>query len=698
MIDLFARLQAALGDAYTIERELGSGGMSRVFLAIESSLHRQVVIKVLPPELASEVSEGRFKQEIELAARLQHTNIIPVLTAGAKDHLLYYVMPFVTGESLRHRLIREVQLPIQDALRILVEIADALAYAHAEGVIHRDIKPENVLLLGGHAVLTDFGVARALAEARSGTRLTEAGMSVGTPGYMSPEQAAGERRVDARTDIYALAVVGYEMLAGVPPFDGPTAQAVLAAHLTQAPNPLKQSRPDVPDLVSEAIARALEKDPAKRFETAGEFRNAITILGPRRASERPIRRRLLAGVLAIGVIVVGGFLALRAPSAPRLDRNLVAVAPFDVLDSKLSLWHEGFVDVLSRNLDGAGPLRTVSPTIVLRRWSGRADPASAVELGRRTGAGLVVTATVVGVGRDSARLSASLTDVNDGRSVGDVDLRGESDHMDRLADSLTVALLRELGRTRPIGAVRLASHGSRSLPALRAFLRGEQFWRRSVWDSAIVSYERAIALDTSFALALSHLGRALTWKRTSAVDSLSLSYSLRAGAFNHGLAPRESLLVAADSLTAAALSGFPRDTLWWTHARRAHATLDEAARRYPEDPEVWYTLGELRVHVSLPGTALAKQLEPFERAITIDSAFAPAYYHGVQYGLALGDSAKVRRLLGAYLGLNATDVFADALRLAAKLFDPVAARSPEVHRILDTASAELLNLTRVFER
>src|SRR2546428_477003 len=235
MTDLQARLRAALGDAYQVERELGGGGMSRVFLATEASLHRAVVIKLLPPEFASEVSEARFKQEIELAAHLQHPNILPLLTAGAKGDLLFYVMPFVSGESLRHRLTREGKLPVADAVRILHEMADALAYAHAEGVIHRDVKPENILLQGGHAVLTDFGVARALAESRSGGRLTDTGLALGTPGYMSPEQAAGERHVDARADVYALAVVGYEMLAGVSPLWGATAQGPLAGHLTGTP-------------------------------------------------------------------------------------------------------------------------------------------------------------------------------------------------------------------------------------------------------------------------------------------------------------------------------------------------------------------------------------------------------------------------------------------------------------------------------
>src|SRR5438093_2584362 len=362
--DLQPRLQAALGDAYHIERELGGGGMSRLFLATEASLHRQVVIKLLPPEFASEVSATRFRQEIEVAAHLQHTNILPVLTAGAKDDLLFYVMPFVPGESLRHRLTREGKLPVTDAVRILHEIADALAHAHAEGVIHRDIKPENILLVGSHAVLTDFGVARALAESRSGGRITDTGLALGTPGYMSPEQAAGERHVDARADVYALAVVGYEMLAGFPPFAGPTAQAVIAAHLTATPKPLTDARPDTPPQVANTVARALAKDPNARLRTAAEFRDAIGEAHPGAARRRPSRRVGIAAAIMAAALVAGAAAWLLRPRAPlSLDPDLLAVAPFDVLAPNLELWHEGLVDILSRILDGAGPLRTVSPSV-----------------------------------------------------------------------------------------------------------------------------------------------------------------------------------------------------------------------------------------------------------------------------------------------------------------------------------------------
>jgi len=689
MSDLLARLQAALGDTYRIERELGGGGMSRLFLATEASLHRQVVIKLLPPEFTSEVSAARFKQEIELAAHLQHPNILPVLTAGAKDDLLFYVMPFVSGESLRHRLTREGRLPVADAVRIMHEIADALAQAHAEGVIHRDIKPENILLLGSHAVLTDFGVARALAESRSGGRLTDTGLALGTPGYMSPEQAAGERHIDARADVYALAVVGYEMLAGFPPFAGPTAQAVIAAHLTATPKPLTDARPDTPPEVANAVARALAKDPNARLRTAAEFRDAIGEGHPG-AARRPISRRVRVAAAVTGTIVLAAVavLALRPRAPTALDPNLVAVAPFDVLDPKLELWHEGLVDVLSRNLDGAGPLRTVSPTVVVRRWNGRADPTAAGDLGHRTGARLAVFGQLVATTADSVRLTATLFDVAAGRSVGEIELREASARMDRLADSATVALLRELGRTRPIGAVRLASLGSTSLPALKSFLRGEQFFRRTSWDSAAAYYQRAVALDSTFALALNRISTVLGWQRLGE-DSLSRAYALRAGGFNHGLPPRESLLVAAESLEAV-LFGYREDTVWMTHARRLFGTLDDAARRYPDDPEVWYALGDARFHFWLPQATRQQRLEAFDRSIALDSAFAPSYIHPIELAFALGDSAKGRRYLAAYLALNPTDVEADGLRLAAKLLDPKQARSPEVRQLLDTVSAEVL--------
>jgi tetratricopeptide (TPR) repeat protein len=266
-----ARLEAALGSAYRIESELGGGGMSRVFLAVEVALLRQVVVKVLPPEMAAGVNEDRFRREIQLAAGLQHPHIVPLLSAGASDDLLWYTMPFIEGESLRKKLAREGELPVEESIRILREVADALAYAHAKGVVHRDIKPDNVMISGNHALVTDFGVAKAVSESTGAHALTSVGMALGTPAYMAPEQAAGDTHVDHRADLYALGAMAYEMLTGQPPFTGPTPQALLAAHLTQAPTPVSGSRPAVPPALEGLVMRCLEKRAADRWQQARDL-------------------------------------------------------------------------------------------------------------------------------------------------------------------------------------------------------------------------------------------------------------------------------------------------------------------------------------------------------------------------------------------------------------------------------------------
>ena len=269
------QLQHALGDRYRLARELTPGGMSRLFLATEESLDRQVVVKLLPPEAASEVSAERFRREMLVTARLQHPHILPVLHAGTHEGLLYYVMPYVAGESLRVRMERERALPTAEALRIVRELADALACAHTAGIIHRDVKPENVLLEHNHAVLADFGVARALEHTSLSGRLTSTGLGLGTPGYMAPEQFGGEA-VDARADLYALGVIAYEMLAGEPLFPGATTpQRLIAAHLTERPRPLTTLRSDVSPELSALVARLLEKEPAARAQTADDVLRAL---------------------------------------------------------------------------------------------------------------------------------------------------------------------------------------------------------------------------------------------------------------------------------------------------------------------------------------------------------------------------------------------------------------------------------------
>ncbi|HOX21031.1 MAG TPA: protein kinase [Gemmatimonadales bacterium] len=275
MTEPLARLSTALADKYRIERELGAGGMATVYLAQDLKHDRKVAVKVLRPELAAVIGAERFLSEIKTTANLQHPHILPLHDSGEADSFLFYVMPYVEGETVRDRISREKQLPVADAVRITTEVAAALDYAHRHGVIHRDIKPENILLHDGSALVADFGIALAASKA-GGTRMTETGMSLGTPHYMSPEQAMGEREITARSDVYALGCVLYEMLMGEPPFTGPTAQAIIAKVMTDAPHALTLHRKTVPPQVEAAIMQALQKLPADRFGTAAEFAEALT--------------------------------------------------------------------------------------------------------------------------------------------------------------------------------------------------------------------------------------------------------------------------------------------------------------------------------------------------------------------------------------------------------------------------------------
>jgi Tol biopolymer transport system component len=275
MTDVLGRLTAALADRYAIERELGAGGMATVYLAHDVRHGRKVALKVLRPELAAILGGERFLAEIKTTASLQHPHILPLHDSGEADGLVFYVMPYVEGESLRDRLTREKQLQVDEAVRLATEVASALDYAHRHGVVHRDIKPENVLLHEGQALVADFGIALAASRSEGGTRLTETGMSLGTPHYMAPEQAMGEREITPKADVYALGCVLYEMLTGEPPFTGPTAQAIIARVMTEAPRPIALQRHTVPPHVEAAVLTALEKLPADRFASAAQFAEAV---------------------------------------------------------------------------------------------------------------------------------------------------------------------------------------------------------------------------------------------------------------------------------------------------------------------------------------------------------------------------------------------------------------------------------------
>ena len=300
------RLATALSDRYRLDRELGAGGMATVYLAHDLRHDRDVAIKVLQPDLGAALGGERFLSDIRTTARLQHPHILPLLDSGEADGLLYDVMPLVRGETLRARLERETQLPVDDSLRIAREVADAIGHAHSLGVIHRDIKPENILLQDGHALVADFGIALAVQSA-GGARMTQTGLSLGTPQYMSPEQAMGEKAITARSDIYALGAVTYEMLVGEPPFTGPSVQAIVARVMTEEPRSLSAQRKAIPLAVEDAVLRALEKLPADRFDTAGDFATALdprATASTRATRAQPVATRDRRALGALGVVTI----------------------------------------------------------------------------------------------------------------------------------------------------------------------------------------------------------------------------------------------------------------------------------------------------------------------------------------------------------------------------------------------------------
>ncbi|MEO8637031.1 MAG: protein kinase [Gemmatimonadales bacterium] len=358
MPELTERLTSALSDRYRLERELGAGGMATVYLAQDLKHDRKVAIKVLRPELAAVIGAERFLSEIRTTANLQHPHILPLFDSGAADGFLFYVMPFIEGESLRDRLSREKQLPIADAVRIATEVAGALDYAHRHQVIHRDIKPENILLHDGRALVADFGIALAASKA-GGSRMTETGMSLGTPTYMSPEQAMGEREITARADVYALGCVTYEMLVGDPPFLGGTAQAIVAKVMTEKPAPPSRMRDTIPPGVEDAILTALEKLPADRFATAAEFAAAFTAAGTtiprgggtgahRGAPVSPWRRGVLYAAIALTTV-----LALWGWFRPRPDASTSR--------QRVTLWRHSLGSMLSPGVARIGTQAAIAP-------------------------------------------------------------------------------------------------------------------------------------------------------------------------------------------------------------------------------------------------------------------------------------------------------------------------------------------------
>ena len=628
MADLRGELESSLSN-YSFERELGGGGMARVFVAVEKALGRRVVIKVLAPELAAEVSTRRFEREIMLAASLQHPNIVPVLAAGEANGLPHYAMPFVEGQSLRQRL-EGAPLPLRDAIGVLRDVARALAYAHERGVVHRDIKPENILLSGDAAVVTDFGIAKAIASARrddeaSGfhSTVTQAGTIVGTPAYMAPEQIAGDPGIDHRVDLYAFGCVAFEVLAGTPPFKESSVQEYFTAHLSRTPPSLIDRRPDAPATLAAMVASCLEKDPAHRPQSARAILDVLDAdagaptIGLIRFARRLTRPQRLSVVVAAAIALgLGAWQLWRSTSASDAPPTVV-VLPFVNLSDNTEDEYlaDGMADGLTTALGKIDGIRVASRTLGYR-YRGRRD-IDARSVGRALAVTHVLHGTVQRAG-NRLRVSAQLTSAHDNLEVwsstydrGSGDAFAVQDEITRLA---AAALPRRLAPGASADLPSTATSGTSDAEAYDLYLRGRFLLQRRGGGvrRAIENFERAIALDPGFARA--HAAYALALQLLPYFTSVNVDSigALAIAAAERALAADSTI---AEAHTALAMAYQHR----WQWAR-AEQSYRRAVAALPPDADAHVQYGRFLFYTR----TLSQALPFFERAQALDPTSAVA--------------------------------------------------------------------------
>ncbi len=645
----FDALREALADRYAIERELGRGGMATVYLARDLHDESSVAVKVMRPELASVLGGDRFAREIRITARLQHPNILPVLDSGEVEGTSYFVMPYVDGETLEQRLVREGQLSIEEALDITSEIADALAYAHGVGFMHRDIKPGNILLAHGHAVLADFGIARAV-DAAGGDKLTATGLALGTAAYMSPEQAAGGK-IDARTDIYSLGCLLYEMLAGQPPFTGPTPQAVLARHSTDAVPSLRTVRETVTASLERAIMKALAKVPADRYVTATQFTEALRQgdTAEQAAAGRP-RGRRFAALAAVALAVAAVMWRIALTGSPDLDRNRVLVFPLmvpgDFQGSRT--FGEDLATMIGSALDGTGPLRWIDGWALLDREHREnirtLTLTMARSLARSRRCAYYLTGRLVARG-DSTDVFLELQDARGDSIVA----RGAATGMAADAWRLGLRAVNEvLPRLIPAGAPDIVAEWKERNPAaVASFLLAESAFRRVHLSDALRHYRDAVEADSSFGLAAIRGAQAATWNHRSSEAVSLIEVAIRqpmSARYTHFARGYEAYLVGrADS---------------------AAAAFRRALEVDPEMAVAWMQLGEVYTHL-LPETGNPDSLaEPaFEEAHRLDPQATNLLLHLIEIRLRRGETVRAQPIIRQFLAADPDTILAAQVRI-----------------------------------
>jgi TolB-like protein/tetratricopeptide (TPR) repeat protein len=675
MPDLLDRLRAALVDRYAIEREIGRGGMATVYLAEDLKHRRKVAIKVLDPELARALGAERFLREVEITARLNHPHILPLLNSGqigdqtarrpdavsapSTVALLFYVMPYVEGETLRERMTREGQLPLDDALEIAREVAAALSYAHSRGVIHRDVKPENVLLSAGEAVVADFGIARAITEAGGG-HLTETGISIGTPVYMSPEQAAGAEKLDGRSDIYALGCVLYEMLAGEPPYTGPTAQAIMAKKLSDAVPRVSVVRELVPRTVETALTRALAKAPADRFRTAHEFVVALSSADVRPV-ERPAGRRLprlrgwrtAAAAAAVVLLGAGGWWAAHRVGEPAIRRLAVLPLASFTNDSTQQYFVQGVHDALIFDLQQAG-VRVVGRTSVLQ-YAHTEKPIR--QIARELGVDGVIEGSVLRAG-DSVEIALRLIDARTEEPRWQRSYPGDMRNILTLYHGVTRGIAREIRSTlSPQASARLANARTVDPQAYDDYLKGQFHWRRlnpGDLEQAFEYFQRALRRDSTYALA--YVGIAMVWAARAQGFARGGFASIREAEAQASAAVRKAL--ALDSTLAEVQGAVAAVRAWhewdWTGADSASR---KARQMNPNDP---YAHAGYSQFLYVTGRA-AEGRAQIDSAVALDSTDGGlrglngvAYLFERRYDEAIAESRRALEL-GNALGFVSVD-------------------------------------------